>query len=66
MLIHILAIWNIYRPLDIFYGHFGIFVVICYILHRSGALCQEESGNPGYVQHPSAFKLSLKWLFQNI
>jgi hypothetical protein len=44
----------------IFYGHmeyfaiiwyilwpFGTVVVIWYIFHRSGILCQEKSGNPG-------------------
>jgi hypothetical protein len=44
----------------IFYGHleffmatwyilwsFGIVVMICYIFHRFGVMCQEKSDNPG-------------------
>jgi hypothetical protein len=40
-----MAIWNILRPYDIFYGH----LVIKWQLgnfHRFGKLCKEKSGNP--------------------
>jgi hypothetical protein len=40
--IHITAIWYILWP-------FGNLEAIWDILHRFGILCQEKSGNPGYI-----------------
>jgi hypothetical protein len=40
MLVYFMVIWNIFRP-------FGNVVLIWYIFHRFGIVCQEKSGNPG-------------------
>jgi hypothetical protein len=48
-------IWNILRPFGIFYGHFGNVVIIWYIFHRFGVLCQEKSGNPAQQQQQQRF-----------
>jgi hypothetical protein len=42
-----MVIWNILRPFNIVYGHFCNVVIIWYIFHRFGTLCQEKSGIPG-------------------
>jgi hypothetical protein len=45
-----MAIRNIQLSFDIFYGHFGNFVVVCL---RFGILYQEKSGNPAGVSPES-------------
>jgi hypothetical protein len=46
MLIYFLAIWNILRTFDTFYGHLGHLVFIWYIFPAFGIVYQEKSGNP--------------------
>jgi hypothetical protein len=43
MLVYFMVIWHILWP-------FCNVVVIWYIFPRFGILCQEKSGNPGFVQ----------------
>jgi hypothetical protein len=42
MLVYFMVIWN-------FLWSFGNAVIIWYIFHRFGILCQEKSGKPGWV-----------------
>jgi hypothetical protein len=46
MLVFFMAIWSIFSPFDIFYGHLVYLGVIWYIFPRFGMLHQEKSGNP--------------------
>jgi hypothetical protein len=48
-----MVIWNILRPFNIVYGHFCNVVIIWYIFHRFGTLCQEKSGNRAYSRQKS-------------
>jgi hypothetical protein len=41
-----MPIWNMLWPFGIYYGHLVYYVVIWYIFHRFGTLCQGKSGNP--------------------
>jgi hypothetical protein len=44
--IYFVAIWSIFRPFGMFYGHLIFFTAIWYILWPFGMLCPEKSGNP--------------------
>jgi hypothetical protein len=50
MLVYFMVIRIILRLFGIFYGHFGNVAVILSIFPRFGILCQEKSGNPGYLR----------------
>jgi hypothetical protein len=46
IVVYFMVIWNILRSFGVFLWPFGNVVVIWYIFHRFGILCQEKSGNP--------------------
>jgi hypothetical protein len=48
----------------VYLWYFGNFVVIWYIFHRFGILCQEKSGNPGREEEKSCRKFTQKFFMQ--
>jgi hypothetical protein len=49
MLVYFTAIWNIFRPFEIFYGRLVTLWLFGKFSPRFGISCHEKSGNPGWV-----------------